>query len=539
MSNVSDAIMHVLPRSLRARTNLLLIAGLCVIQAVGLTIHALDHLNIADRAEMHETLHRAFSIYRTLVELPPGDRDAGLAAIDKPGHFSARFASRPDTHYPGGFIPVPLGVRALMREAPPPPGGPEGSPEGGPEVGPENGPGNGPFGAMPGGPGEEGRPPPPGFGFGGRLPPEPPEERTGRFPRDASGMPGFMPPGFSGMGMFPPRLKPLRILAGHKPGTRHYALSLQMPDDRRWLVMHFKIRPPNPLGSPTFLIAFAIMTISGGGLILWGSHRLIAPVSTLAHAATALGRDVNTQPLPETGPTEIRKAALAFNTMAARIRRFVTDRTLMLTAIGHDLRTPITRLKLRAEFIDDDELRLKFLSDLDEMETMVAATLAFGRDSAMQEPMGALDLGALLQTIADEAAEAMPDLAERIAYHAPDSAIRIKARSLALKRALTNLVMNALKYGGSATISVSFDRGGESENMIRIVVDDSGPGLPEDDLERMFEPFTRAETSRNRETGGTGLGLAIARSTIRGQGGEVLLRNRPGKGLRAIVTLPA
>lgn len=351
-------------------------------------------------------------------------------------------------------------------------------------------------------------------------------------------MPGFMPPVLAGMGMLPPRLRPQHMIIGHKPGTRHYAMSLQMPDDHRWLDMSYTVRPPNPFGSPTFMISFALMTICGGGLILWGSHRLIAPVATLANAATALGRDVNAQPLPESGPTEIRKAALAFNTMAARIRRFVTDRTLMLTAIGHDLRTPITRLKLRAEFIDDDELRDKFLDDLDEMESMVAATLAFGRDSSAQEPMTTLDLGALLQTIADEAAEARPDLADQVSFEEPEAAIRIRARSLSLKRALTNLVMNALKYGGSVSISVAFTRGPGQEKTVCIRIDDSGPGLPQEDLERMFEPFVRAETSRNRETGGTGLGLAIARSTVRGQGGDVTLANRPEGGLRASVILP-
>lgn len=514
MSNASDNVIRLLPRSLRARTNLLLIAGLCVVQAAGLTIHALDHLNIADRAEMHENEHHAFSIYHTLVELPPADREAGLAAIETPSNFKIVLDNKPDTHFPSALIPIFSGMPPMGR-AMPQPGGQE---EGGFPLPGEMG-------------GGEGRPP---FPFEGGPPPGNMEGVPGEERRP----PPFIPPSLSGMGMLPARLRPQRIVMGHKPGTRHYAMSFQMPDDHRWLDMSYTVRPPNPFGSPTFMISFALMTICGGGLILWGSHRLIAPVATLANAATALGRDVHAQPLPESGTTEIRQAALAFNTMAARIRRFVTDRTLMLTAIGHDLRTPITRLKLRAEFIDDDELRDKFLADLDEMESMVAATLAFGRDSSTQEPMTALDLGALLQTIADEAAEARPDLADQVSYHEPDTAIRIKARSLALKRALTNLVMNALKYGGSATISVTCARGPGQEKNVCIRIDDNGPGLPQEDLERMFEPFVRAETSRNRETGGTGLGLAIARSTVRGQGGDVTLANRPEGGLRASVILP-
>lgn len=523
MSNASDAVLHLLPRSLRARTNLLLIAGLCVVQAAGLTIHALDHLNIADRAEMHDNEHHAFSIYHTLVELPPSDREASLAALEVPSNFKIIFDNKPDTHLPGAFIPLPpYGMSPMMRTGPS--GGQEEPGFGGPPPG-----GNpGDFG----GGGGEGRPP---FPFEGGPPPS---NNMDGFANEERRPQAFMPPPLAGIGMLPARLRPARVIMGHKPSTRHYALSFQMPDDHRWLVMSYTVRPPNPFGSPTFMISFALMTICGGGLILWGSHRLIAPVATLANAATALGRNVHAQPLPEAGPTEIRQAAVAFNTMAARIRRFVTDRTLMLTAIGHDLRTPITRLKLRAEFIDDDELRDKFLADLDEMESMVAATLAFGRDSSTLEPMTALDLSALLQTVADEAAEARPDLAEDVSYEPPQTPIRIKARSLALKRALTNLVMNALKYGGSVSISVACVRGPDQEKSVCIRIDDSGPGLPPEDLERMFEPFVRAETSRNRETGGTGLGLAIARSTLRGQGGDVTLTNRAEGGLRASVILP-
>ncbi|WP_035773995.1 ATP-binding protein [Asaia astilbis] len=521
MSNASDSVLRLLPRSLRARTNLLLISGLCVVQAAGLTIHALDHLNIADRAEMHENEHHAFSIYHTLVELPPSDREASLAALEIPSNFKVNFDNKPDTHLPGAFIPIPFGINPMMRGGPP--GGQDDQGMGGPPP-----PGGGP-GEFSGG---EGRPP---FPFEGGPPPSnspdgvPPEDH-----RPAS----FMPPPLAAIGMLPMRLRPQHVIIGHKPSTRRYALSFQMPDDHRWLVMSYTVRPPNPFGSPTFMISFALMTICGGGLILWGSHRLIAPVATLANAATALGRNVHAQPLPESGPTEIRKAALAFNTMSARIRRFVTDRTLMLTAIGHDLRTPITRLKLRAEFIDDDELRDKFLADLDEMESMVAATLAFGRDSSTLEPMTTIDLSALLQTVADEAAEARPDLADEVSYAPPQTPIRIKARSLALKRALTNLVMNALKYGGSVSIRVIDTRTAEQEKAVCIHIDDRGPGLPPEDLERMFEPFVRAETSRNRETGGTGLGLAIARSTLRVQGGDVTLSNRPEGGLRASVVLP-
>ena len=150
------------------------------------------------------------------------------------------------------------------------------------------------------------------------------------------------------------------------------------------------------------------MSVAAALLSLWAVRRLTAPVRTLAEAAEALGRDVNAPPLPENGPTEVATAAIAFNTMASRIRRFVQDRTELLTAIGHDLRTPITRLKLRAEFVEDDEQRGKILADLEELEAMVSATLAFGRDVRAGEPVSAIDLAELLRTILDDTSDARP-----------------------------------------------------------------------------------------------------------------------------------
>ncbi len=181
------------------------------------------------------------------------------------------------------------------------------------------------------------------------------------------------------------------------------------------------------------------MTVTAALLTLWAVRRLTAPVRTLAAAAEALGRDVNAPPLPETGPLEVAAAAAAFNTMAARIRRFVQDRTFLLTAIGHDLRTPITRLKLRAEFMDDEEQQRKMLSDLDELESMVSATLAFGRDAASEEPVSSIDVAELARTVLDEAADARPDAAERLVYAGPDH-LTVRVRPVSLKRALTNLV---------------------------------------------------------------------------------------------------
>ena len=276
------------------------------------------------------------------------------------------------------------------------------------------------------------------------------------------------------------------------------------------------------------------MTVLGAIIIISAVRQLMVPVRTLAEAADRLGRDVvNAPPLPESGPSEIVTAAAAFNTMAARIRRFVDDRTFLLTAIGHDLRTPITRLKLRAEYMEDDEQRIKMLADLDEMEAMVAATLAFGRDITTTEPVTRIDLSTLLRTILDETADGDPENSETLAFTGPDH-LTIHARPLSLKRALTNLIGNALKYGDAARITLR----PLPKSLVQIDIEDNGPGISPEFVESVFEPFCRLETSRNRETGGSGLGLSIARNILRAHGGDIVLHNLPKGGLQARVTLP-
>ncbi|MBN8902121.1 MAG: HAMP domain-containing protein, partial [Rhodospirillales bacterium] len=303
------------------------------------------------------------------------------------------------------------------------------------------------------------------------------------------------------------RWKELVILGG--PDWHRIVFGMKLPEGD-WLNVTIAAEPARPWHSPTFLAAFGLMTLAAALLTVWAVRRLITPVQTLAAAAEALGRDVNTPPLPETGPLEIATAAAAFNTMAARIRRFVEDRTELLTAIGHDLRTPITRLKLRCEFVEDEELRTKMLADLEDLEAMVSATLAFGRDARNAEPVTAIDLAELLRTVLDEAVDARPELSERVDYAGP-AHLTVQARSLSLKRALANLISNACAYGGSAHVTLL----PPDRNMVTILVEDDGPGVRPQDLERLFEPFQRGEPSRNRETGGVGLGLPIARNILR------------------------
>jgi signal transduction histidine kinase len=306
----------------------------------------------------------------------------------------------------------------------------------------------------------------------------------------------------------PPGLRWRDLLIRGAPGDGRLLVSLRLPSGD-WLNLHLTMGRVLPFWSADFLIVFGVMSLAAALLVIWAVRQFSAPMRTLATAADRLGMDVNAPPLPETGTAEAAKAARAFNVMAERIRRFVRDRTFMLTAIGHDLRTPITRLKLRAEWMEDEEQQRKMLADLDELEAMVAATLAFGRDDANSEAPAPLDLAELLRTIVDEAADARPETAEHTRYAGPDHQV-VRARPVALKRALSNLVQNALTYGAAAHVSLTPPQSGT----ISILVEDDGPGIPHSELERVFEPFHRLEPSRNRETGGTGLGLPIARNIV-------------------------
>jgi len=257
-------------------------------------------------------------------------------------------------------------------------------------------------------------------------------------------------------------------------------------------------------------------------------RRITRPLSEIALAAERLGRDVQAPPLPERGASEVRRAAQAFNRMQTRLRGLIDGRTRMLAAISHDLRTPITRLRLRAELIDDEEQREKTLADLSEMEKMIASTLAFARDDAQTEPRETVDLASLLQSVCDDLSDAGRDCTFEEALPTP-----YVCRPLALRRALTNLVENAVAYGARARAALI-----KEVSRIVIRIDDDGPGIPEAELGQVFEPFYRLERSRSRETGGTGIGLCVVQSVAQAHGGEVRLSNRPEGGLRAELILP-
>jgi signal transduction histidine kinase len=278
---------------------------------------------------------------------------------------------------------------------------------------------------------------------------------------------------------------------------------------------------------PRLLLNLLILLAAVIFLSLLAVRLATRPLNILASAAEKLGNDINSPPLVETGPTEVRRAAHAFNTMQSRLASYIRERTRILAAMSHDLKTPITRLRLRAELLEDDDLRAKFAKDLEEMESMVAATLDFMRGVDNPEPVQPMDIMALLESLQADAAEMGQEVrVEGIA------AQPYPCKPAALKRCLANLIENAVKYGKCATLRVE-----DSDKQLQIRILDQGPGIPETLLEWVFEPFYRLENSRSRDTGGTGLGLSIARNIAQLHGGELVLRNTAG-GLEAILTLP-
>jgi signal transduction histidine kinase len=261
---------------------------------------------------------------------------------------------------------------------------------------------------------------------------------------------------------------------------------------------------------------------------VWAVRRLTAPLGMLSAAADRLGRDVSAEPLAETGTREMQQAARAFNRMQERLRRLVESRTQMLAALSHDLRTPLTLLRLRAEEVADTDERDKMLGTIGDMDEMIGTTLAFARDEVRAEPRRRVDVAALLESVVDDMADAGLPVTMQ-----PAAPLTYECQPGALKRALTNLQDNAVKYGKRAQAAIT-----STAKAIEITIDDEGPGIPEAELPRVFQPFYRVEESRSRDTGGTGLGLAIAQSIVQAHGGELTLANRPGGGLRASIRLP-
>jgi signal transduction histidine kinase len=298
-------------------------------------------------------------------------------------------------------------------------------------------------------------------------------------------------------------------------------------DNGTWTIVRSTPEPfPSAwqMQTSAWLLGGFLLVASAGYLF---SRRISAPLKRFAEAAETLGRDPHAPQMTLKGPAEVGAAAHAFNEMQARLKRYISDRTAMVGAISHDLRTPLARIRFKLEAAPP-RLKASVLSDLDQMEQMIGGVLAFIRDEGQPRRREKLDLLSLIECVADDAS--MVGGQVEIVDGAP---VTVDGDPVALQRLFSNLVDNALKYGGEARIQVR--QAGEAAV---VEIADAGPGLSEDELVRVFQPFYRTDASRNLDNGGVGLGLPIARSTARAHGGDVELRSQPG-GTTAIVTLPA
>ena len=297
--------------------------------------------------------------------------------------------------------------------------------------------------------------------------------------------------------------------------------------DGRWTV----VRPQPAFGlnvwQQRIALWFVLSAIAMAPIAYIFARRLAAPIRLFADAAERLGRDPRAEPLALKGPSEIRAAIGAFNDMQQRLRRYVEDRTAMMGAIAHDLRTPLTRLRFRIEGLPDEQ-RKKISADIDQMEEMISAALNFVRDTTRPGERTPLELSSLLESLCDEMAET--GAATEVAA---GEKVVLEGDPMALRRLFSNLLENAVKFGGRARARVFRD-----DHNAFVEIEDDGPGIPSADSEKVFEPFYRREPSRSRQTGGIGLGLAVVRSIARGHGGDVALVNRVGGGLTARVQLP-
>ncbi|MFZ3282866.1 ATP-binding protein [Pseudomonas sp.] len=307
----------------------------------------------------------------------------------------------------------------------------------------------------------------------------------------------------------------------------HYAALVQLVDGS-WLAF---IPPERSWGLELGTRIAIIITLGliATLLVAWIATRQLAkPLQRFARAARRFGTDLRAPPIKPEGPDEIRQVIVAFNTMQAQIQHFISERTHMLASISHDLRAPLTRMRLRSEFMEDLDHQGKLIRDVEEMQSMINAALAFFREDTHREQTTAFDLSELLQTIVDD----YRDQHINVDFAGPAHLV-YEGRPLGIKRVIVNLLENAVKYAQHPGIALRRD-----EYSICIEVSDDGPGIPEAALERVFDPFFRLEASRNRDTGGVGLGLSAARAIAREQGGELTLSNRDGAGLLARVELP-
>ena len=307
-----------------------------------------------------------------------------------------------------------------------------------------------------------------------------------------------------------------------------YMLAVQL-NDGSWLVFSVMKRTWGiPLAGSRWVIWLCFLAVSITIVTWLAARQFSKPIERLAAAVRQFGLNPLAPPIAETGPKELQEVVKTFNAMQAQIQKFVGYRTMMLAAISHDLRTPLTRMRLRGEFIEDQEQQARLFRDVDEMQGMVDEALAFFRDDAVSEETTSFDLPHVLLTIANDYADQDID----IRYTGPAHAV-YRGRPFALKRAFTNLIDNAAKYAKTPEIELS-----REETALVVAIRDRGPGIPADALDNVFRPYYRIDKSRNRTTGGVGLGLTVAQAIVQGHGGEIILENRAGGGLEARIVLP-
>ncbi len=470
--------MRLIPQTMLGRTLVILIGGILLVQALGGIFYYRDWKNFRESAEHSRLIERMATYVQWMNAASPLQREF-LLRTNRPRGMRAWQSKESAVNEEANWFGVEAFIRSGLSE----------------ELG-----------------GidlkrirvddDERRPFPPGGGFG--------QHRM----RGGNDVPDDQRPHWG------------RMMNGHKYNARLMVAVLL--DDGTWLNMRIPFERPTPPGFVPFAMPLLFLSLLVALVAFVIMRRANKPLARMALAAETLGRDVNAPPMKEDGPREVRDAARAFNEMQTRLRRFVQDRTHMLAAISHDLRTPITRMRLRAEFVEDDQQREKMLADLDEMESMIKATMSFARDDVANEAVSPIDLAALVESLCEDMRETDGDVTYKGMEELP-----FKGRPVGLKRAVANLVGNALKYAGACEVVLEAD-----DHQVSVTVKDKGPGIPERELEEVFRPFRRLEGSRNKETGGVGLGLAVVRSVAHAHGGTAQLMNRPEGGLEAKIILP-
>jgi signal transduction histidine kinase len=305
-------------------------------------------------------------------------------------------------------------------------------------------------------------------------------------------------------------------------------LSIRLTDGAIITARQMPMPRPPVFGSPVTITLMAI-AVSATVLALWAARGLVGPLQRFAWAAENFTPNGEIALLPERGPYEVRAAARALNRMRERIRTLIKDRTRMLAAVSHDLRTPITRLRLRCEFIEDAAARAQMLDELTHMSAMVESVLYFLRDEQRRERATMIDLATSLQTICDQ----FNDTGHDVGYDGPDHVV-IRAHAEELHRAITNLIDNAVRHGSRTEVRMTLNA-----QAVSVAIEDDGPGIPDADKAAMFEPFVRGDNARgmNKQTG-FGLGLSIAKTVIEAHGGTLTLLDRAPHGLVVRITLP-